>query len=155
MPFETPFLVTNFTFEDLEAVPHEHPAPTAPLAAPATIIRTDQSWAVRVSWKNTGLATGMIGGSWHLHVFAESIGPGADVMLTDFPEDHIFELEPDPEPVVYDRHFHVFAGVLPVGPAGVTLYKLVTSLTYIDLAGNRGPIAAYVEGPIIQVYDPD
>jgi hypothetical protein len=154
MPFETPFAEAVFTFEDLQAVPHEHPAPGLPLADPTTIIRTDQSWAVQVSWRNTGLATGMIDGQWHLHVFAESLGPGAEVMLTDLPEDHIFDLEPGPAPS-YNRHFHVNAGALPVGPAGVTLYKLVTSLTYIDAAGNRGPMAAYVEGPIIQVYDPN
>jgi len=151
MPFETPFATPVFTFENLTAVPHEHPAPGVPLAAPTTIIRTDQSWAVQVSWENTGLATGMIDGKWHLHVFAESMGQGVEKTLTD-PNDHIFPLQPGPAPT-YSRHFHVPAGSLPAGPTGVTLYKIVTSLTYIDAAGNRGPIAAYVEGPIIQIYD--
>jgi len=153
--FETPFAPAVFNFVDLEAVPHEHPAPGVPLADPTTIIRTDQSWAIQVSWKNTGLATGMIDGKWHLHVFAESLGAGPEVTLTDLPEDHIFDLNPGPSPVSYSRHFHVNAGALPVGPEGVRLYKLATSLTYIDAAGNRGPMAAYVEGPIIQIYDPD
>lgn len=33
-------------------------------------------------------------------------------------------------------------------------YKLVTTLTYLEVCGTPGPIAGYVEGPIIQFYRP-
>ena len=53
MPFETPFPPAIFA-GTIDAVQHEHSGVTPP-----SIIRTDQSWAVNVSWTTTGLATGM------------------------------------------------------------------------------------------------
>jgi hypothetical protein len=105
MPFETPFPPALFA-GTITAVEHEHGGVTPP-----SIIRTDQSWAVNVSWTTTGLATGMICGDWHLHLYLESIGPGPDLDLIDAVNPgHIIPLTPGLSPVGYFVHFDVFAG---------------------------------------------
>jgi hypothetical protein len=148
MPFETPFPANLFA-GSIIAVEHEHGG-----VAPQTIIRTDQSWAVNVSWTTTGLVTGMIAGSWHLHVYLESIGPGADLDLTDaINPGHIIPLTPGISPVNYFVHFDVLAGTVTAPPAGI-LYKLAVTLTYFDASGAPGPMAAFEEGPLLQFYNP-
>jgi len=148
MPCETIFAPAVFSIVNLQAVVEE-----PGVSPPSMIIRSNVDWKITVSWTTTGSGTSMICGRWHLLVFAESIGPGSEVILVD-PGDHIFDLEPGPSPVSYTRTFDVPQGRLPVvGGHGVTLYKLVTSLTYFAADGSRGPIACYEEGPIVQMYD--
>ncbi len=161
MKFESPFAPSVFD-ATITATAHEHAG-----APPATIIRTDQSWAVNISWTTTGLATGMIAGFWHLHVFLESLGPGADLDLIDpgpagGPDEHIIPLTPGASPVNYFVHFDVAAGRVNIPtpvPAAGRLYKVVTSVTYREpgpggAVGPPGPMAAYVEGPVLQFYQP-
>ena len=148
MPFETPFPANLFA-GSIIALEHEHGG-----VAPQTIIRTDQSWAVNVSWTTTGLVTGMIAGSWHLHVYLESIGPGADLDLTDaINPGHIIPLTPGISPVNYFVHIDVLAGTVIAPLAGI-LYKLAVTLTYFDASGAPGPMAAFEEGPLLQFYNP-
>ena len=129
MPFETPF---GDAFEGtISATVHEHGG-----EAPRTIIQTDDSWAVNVRWRTTGVGTGMITGTWHLHVFLESIGPGADLNLID-PADHVIPLTPDDSPVDYFVHFDVPATNNPTVPLAGALYKLVVSLTYFEPTGSK------------------
>ena len=152
MPFETPF---GAAFAGtITATVHEHTGPGDPPAPPTTIIRTNNPWAINISWQTTGLGTGMITGNWHLHVFLESIGPGPDLDLVDLaPGDHVIPLTPGLPPVDYFVHFDVPAGRVSA-PAAGRLYKLVVSLTYIESTGSPGPMAAYVEGPVLQFYNP-
>ena len=148
MPFETPFPPALFA-GTITAVPHEHGG-----VAPATIIRTDQSWAVNVSWTTTGFATGMICGAWHLHVYLESIGPGEDLDLTDaIAPGHVIPLTPGISPVDYFVHVDVLPGAVTAPLAGI-LYKLAVTLTYFDASGAPGPMAAFEEGPLLQFYNP-
>ena len=148
MPFETPFPPALFA-GTITALQHEHGG-----VAPQTIIRTDQSWAVNVNWTTTGFVTGMISGNWHLHVYLESIGPGDDLDLTDaINPGHIIPLRPGLSPVNYSVHFDVLAGRVKAPPAGI-LYKLAVTLTYFDASGAPGPMAAFVEGPLLQFYNP-
>jgi len=143
MPFETPFPTALFA-GDITASAHEHGG-----TAPQSVIRTDQSWAVNVSWTNTGFVTGMIAGNYDLHLLLESIGPGTDLDLTD-PGDHIIALTPGSSPVPYSKHVDVNAGVVPAG-----VYKLVVLLRYLEPGGTPGPMAAYVEtSPLLQFYTP-
>ena len=145
MPFETPFDTAVFGGE-ITAEAHEHGG-----EPPQSIIRTNQSWAVNVSWKNTGSATGMIAGKYDLHLLLESIGPGDDLDLVD-PNDHIIDLTPGPSPVIYGpRHVFVPANKVPAG-----IYKLVVMLRYLEPSpGNPpGPMAAFYEVSVLQFYDP-
>lgn len=144
MAFETPFSVAGAFAGTISASAHEHGG-----VAPQSVIRTDQSWAVNVSWTNTGVATPMIGGNYDLHLLLERIGPGTDLDITD-PADHIIPLTPGTSPVNYFRHVDVPAGRVPAG-----VYKLVVLLRYFDLTGAFGPMAAYEEtSPLLQFYDP-
>jgi len=147
MPIETPFAPLVFD-ATISAIEHEHGG-----APPMSIIRTNQSWAVNIRWQTTGLATGMITGNWHLHCFLESLGPGADIDLVD-PGDHIVPLTPGPSPVNYAVHFDVPAGAVGPVPAAGRLYRLVVSLTYREPGGGPGPMAGFVEGPVLQFYQP-
>jgi hypothetical protein len=146
MPFETPF--PKFLFAGtITAVQQENGG-----ALPETIIRTNQSWAVNVSWTTTGFVTGMIAGDWHLHLYLESIGPGPDLNIIDA-ADHIIPLTPGPSPVNYAVRVDVPATAV-TAPAAGRLYKLVATLTYLEPGGAPGPMAAFEEGPILQFYNP-
>lgn len=146
MPFETPF--PKFLFAGMINAFHQENGG----AYPETIIRTNQSWAVNVSWTTTGLATPMIDGTWHLHLYLESMGPGPDLNLID-PPDHVVPLAPGLSPVNYSVRIDVPAFTVAAPLAGV-LYKLVVTLTYFDITGAPGPMAAFEEGPILQFYNP-
>jgi hypothetical protein len=126
--------------------------------APQTIIQTGKHWSVHINWKTFGPANAMVGGSWHLHAYLESVGPGPDLDLIDSPPptptDHVIPLTPSSSAeVAYSAHLDVPAGTVTAPLAG-RIFKLVVTLTYFDLLGGPGPMAAYVEGPIVQFYNP-
>lgn len=147
MAFETPNITLN---GDISAVIHD-----AFGVAPATIIKAGSPWSVHINWEMTGLNWQMVAGTWHVHVNLESIGPGPEVSLFDFADPNC---QNQPLPSIngkYSCHFDVPGNVF--GPAVVPhqglAMKLVVLLTYVDPLGNRGPIAAYWEGPILQFYE--
>jgi hypothetical protein len=153
MPFETPFSPIPGLFDaTITSFQHELGG-----VAPNTIIRTDQAWHIHLSWQTTGIATSMIGGSWHVHAYLESVGPGNDVNLVD-PGDHVIPLTPGVSPVNYNIVLDVGPNVVGLPPGtgmnDTGLYKLVVALTYIDLANAPGPMAAFEEGPMLQFYNP-
>ena len=94
MPFETPFSVPGAFAGTINATVLDQNG-----VAPSTIIRTNQNWSVRVNWQTTGIATGMISGTWHLHAYLESLGPGADLDLID-PNDLNIPLTQAPAPSI-------------------------------------------------------
>lgn len=112
---------------------------------PTSIIGTDQSWYAHVTWEFNGLLVPLIGGWWNLQLHLESMGPGSEYSLPD-PAD-VIPLTPGENN--YSHHIEVTAGTVDTGA-----YKLVTTLTYTDLTDNPGPIAGYVEGPMLQFYEP-
>lgn len=119
--------------------------------APTTIIRTDQAWAVDLTWQLHGPLVPMICGHWCLHIFMESIGSGPEFSLPD----------PGPEILIpvnqpsgnYSHHFHVPAGRVTADHCS-TPYKVVVAITYKTQYGTPGPLAGFVEGPILQFYNP-
>lgn len=144
MAFETipgDFNVANFT-----ATVHEH----SMLRAPASVIRTDQEWAVRVRFETSGGLSEHLPGTWHLGVYLESIGPGpeAQVALKHVP------LTPGPGTVVYNEDLVIPANTIAVPNHQTTPFKLVTTVSFIWPDGTPGPMAGYLEGPIIQMYNP-
>lgn len=156
MPFEIPASLAGLfdvTMSDLTAASIVEPG-----ARPSTIIRTDHEWYVNLEWDTSGPLTGWIGGTWHLHLYLESMGPGDEVELFDekeppadpgYPKEHDIPLTPGPSP----RHYHLHPDIKKnaVKPGA---YKLVATVTYTDLAGNPGEMAGYWEGPIVQFITP-
>jgi hypothetical protein len=116
-----------------------------------TILYTNTPWTIHVDWQTNGPANIFMVGDFHLHAYLESLGPatpdldlyGADVALT-----------PSAAPVIsYLVHIPVAASTVTADHSG-KLYKLVVSMTYRNILGAPGPIAAYAEGPILQFFNP-
>ena len=129
----------------IQATVHEHGG-----TAPTNIIRTDQAWGVNLAWQIHGPLVPMICGWWCLHIFMESIGPGPEFALPDpgpeilIPVDHINGN--------YSYHFDVPAGRVTADHCG-TPYKVVVAITYKTQYGTPGPLAGFVEGPMLQFYN--
>jgi len=118
-------------------------------AKPTSIIRTDQEWGVKVHWDLKGSLAPLICGEWCVHLCLESIGPGPELRF-DHPHIH---LDPcgDGE---YNCDFRIKPGKIR-GKDCSYPYKLVVTVTYLTACEKPGPIAGFVEGPILQFYDPD
>lgn len=119
-------------------------------SAPTTVIDETQSWEARFDWGVHGSPlTKMLAGKWCLSLHLESIGPGPEVLLP----------VSGPKEVPFDPAISHYTAVITV-PAGTiatsadVIYKVVACLTTKDALGRPGPIAGYVEGPILQFFDP-
>ena len=117
---------------------------------PTTIIRIDQDWTVTMEWALTGALKSMICGNWCLNVDLESIGPGEELELPT-PELHV-PLDPCGDGK-YCKKIRIPAGTVKTEHCS-TPYKLVATVTYLNACGRPGPMAGFVEGPILQFYDP-
>lgn len=110
------------------------------------------NWEVQVDWTLSGYLSRMICGSWALDVYLESIGPGDELELPQDPDDRDIPLDPTGSGK-YSATFHVPADfVKPVPGETDIAYKMVVSLTYKDVGGRPGPLAGFVELPMVQFY---
>jgi hypothetical protein len=113
---------------------------------PKTIIRTDQEWGVRVYWELKGSLAEYICGSWCVRVCLESIGKGPErnweykgIRLDPCGKgEYRYDFKFKPDEITAD-----FCS---------TPYKLVVTVTYISECHKPGPIAGFVELPIVQFY---
>jgi hypothetical protein len=116
------------------------------------IIRTTDSWALKVDWTLTGPGAAFVSPNekWNVRVFVESIGPGFESLMPPAAEiqatggmnqsyTHTFTFPPNGNMAAPN-----FSGV----------YKVVVVLTLKDPMGNPLPIAGFSEEPIIQFYRP-
>ena len=148
MAFEAPFgdLLTG-TAE----ITVKDPAGITP---PSTIIKTDDAWQVEVKWEIDGVAASFIGGEWEVSVFVEAIGPGAEKQVGTTKNVPLSDAAPLPLPRAYTTAVDVPAFDPNTG-AGLDkgAYRLITLVNYKN---QNMPLemAAFVEGPILQVYEP-
>ena len=119
-------------------------------ARPTTIIRTDQEWGVKLHWDLKGSLAPFICGRWCVHLFLESMGPGPELKLDANPD--YIPLDPCGNGE-YDFDFRVRRGVV-TGRHCSNPYKLVATITYLTACDKPGPIAGFVEGPMLQFYEP-
>jgi hypothetical protein len=116
---------------------------------PTNIIRNDQDFEVQLTWTLEGTLTPFVCGAWCVAVHLESIGAGAEFKL---PVDALhLPLDPAPGAQEYRAWVRIPAGSVPADLCG-TAYKLVSTVTYLTPKGQPGPMAGYVEGPIVFVY---
>ncbi|RME49230.1 MAG: hypothetical protein D6791_01225 [Chloroflexi bacterium] len=113
---------------------------------PSTVIQTDDPWNVQVQWSIDGVAAWLLGGEWHLRVFAESIGPGPEVLLGTATVP--LATVPPPPPRNFTHTINVPAGTLPEGT-----YRLVTVINYTN-GGVPAEMAGFDDGTVIQLYNP-
>jgi hypothetical protein len=116
------------------------------------IIRIDQDWGVVFKWGLEGSLKRMICGEWCLHLDLESIGKGEEFSLPD-PRNEVHIDFKGCERCEFEYVFRVPKGTVDARHCSVP-YKLVATVTYLDECDVPGPMAGYVEGPIIQFYDP-
>ncbi len=120
--------------------------------APTNIIRIDEAWKVSIDWELIGSLKSMVCGTWCLHLHLESIGQGEELDLFEGNREVHVKLDPCGDGK-YHYDFMVPAGTIYPKHCS-TPYKLVTTLTYLNECGRPGPMAGFVEGQILQFYDP-
>jgi len=119
---------------------------------PTTIIGINQTWSVKLNWKIEGPLARLICGTWCLHVHLESIGRGRELSLPDPGQEVLIPLDPCGSGE-YAYEFVVPPGKVKALDCSVP-YKLVATVTYRTQCGYAGPMAGFVELPIVQFYDP-
>lgn len=129
---------------------------------PSHILDIHDAWTVDVKWTLTGKMARMMCGTWAVDAFLESIGRGKDLELPDDTKD-LAQVEIQPYSTGnYQATFHVPAdfiqaawdkdeqGQLKREPS--IPYKLVVTVTYKDPVGRPGPLAGFVEYPMLTFY---
>ncbi|MDX2039654.1 MAG: hypothetical protein SF097_00310 [Acidobacteriota bacterium] len=116
--------------------------------APTTIIDYDQEWGVKIKWQLSGSLVPFICGSWCVSLYFESMGAGPEF---DLHRTHTLELNPCGSGK-YDYDFRVPRGTIRKEHCGRP-YKVVAAVTFVTKCGKPGPMAGYVEGPMIQFYE--
>ena len=119
--------------------------------APTRIIRTNEDWYVDIKWELTGSIVPMLCGEWCIHLLMESIGPGEELKLHDYDNPYNIHLNPCGDGK-YHTHLDVKKGTVKPEHCS-TPYKLVVAITYLTECHKPGPIAGFVELPMVQFYD--
>ena len=141
---------TDLAISNFKATVYEVDNPPPPDMEP-TVIRTDQAWGVRVHFETSGNAATWLSGKWCVGVFVESIGPGQELEAGWL---HV-DLTPGLVlPIAYDTEIKVPAGKITVPSHLTRPFKLVTTVSYMDPNGAVLPMAGFLEGPIVQFYNP-
>jgi hypothetical protein len=118
--------------------------------APSRILDIEDGWNVDIHWELTGPVFPMIDGTWHVDGYMESMGPGDEFELPNEPA----PISVNPNPThKYDAHFHIPAGTVNPAPGeNDIVYKLVVTVTYFNTWGVPGPMAGFVEVPMLHFY---
>ena len=119
-------------------------------AKPVSIIRTDQEWGVKVRWTLKGSLAEFICGEWCLHLRLESLGPGPELL---FDASKRIPLEPCGKGE-YEYDFRIKPGRITGAHCSIP-YKPVVTVTYYTACHKPGPMAGFVELPILQFYEAD
>lgn len=135
--------------------------------APSRILDINDDWYVDCDWTLSGPLRRFICGTWSVDVYMESIGEGPEFELPDEEVEDI-PLQPSADGH-YSARFNVPAKFIQThledwreeraehGERGGELetdivYKMVVTVTYKDPMGRPGPIAGFVEYPMLQFY---
>lgn len=142
------------------------PAGFPPPAISNLVIDPTQPFEIALKWRLEGplvpLWLAALGGNWSVSAYAESVGPGPEVILR---QDSLAvsagtPIPPSPTDVEWTTTLTVPANVLdeenpgnPAGPSGV--YKLASTVFLDSTLGVPGfDIVGFIEGPVIKVESP-
>ena len=138
------FVVSNFTATVVDAG-----------QSPTNIIRATDQFAVEVKWTTSGPLSAHLPGNWHVFAFLESIGTGPDF---DFNADvSPIPLTPGAGDINYTAKVTVPANTVkipPGHPREAMPMKLVVTVTYDWGANNPGPMAGFIEMPVVLFFNP-
>lgn len=121
---------------------------------PTNVIRVSDGFHIHLDWDTDGPLSAFLKGFWHVRAYLESIGPGQELEL---PGDKI-ALTPQPGSIHYHGHVVVPANTVKVAgahPNESVPMKFVATVTYCWPDDTPGPMAGYIEGPILQFYNPN
>lgn len=117
---------------------------SALLLMPTTIVNQNDPWNIRVDFETEGFFAPLLGGTWQVRAFLESLGPGFEgiagttVIAAGLPL----------------RRAAVNIPILAGNPLGLVpgIYKLVVTVTHL----NPGPtgIAGYYEAGVVEIVQP-
>ena len=119
---------------------------------PTTILEADKDFKVHINWYLEGPLTPFVCGSWCVSIFMESIGPGPELKLPA--EELHIPLEPCPGRNDYSAWVLIPADTIRPEHCNVP-YKLVATVTYRTPKDKPGPMAGFVDGPVLQFYVTD
>ena len=130
------------------------------------VLDPTKPYNINVAWEITGSLTPLwlaalstASPSWSVAAYAESVGPGPELLLTEEPVAVASAFDQLPNAWRWKHQLTVAANTLPEenpgpgGPSGV--YKLVVTAFLNSALGPIGfDIMGYAEGPVIKVEDP-
>jgi hypothetical protein len=125
---------------------------------PPDVIHAGDDFKIKCDWFLTGGLASSLGGTWHVQAAFESIGPGAEFVTADIlvPLTGLAGAPPAPG---YTAEIDIPAGPnFPSGdpkvPAGQRSgpYQVTVLLSYADVAGNPGPLAASVNMEDLTIF---
>lgn len=115
---------------------------TPPGTTPTTIIRTNQEWYIKMSWKTFGALNCLMCGNWQLEVYLEQMGKG-EYDLPNSARSVPFVSSPHQ----YHHEIHFPANKVPEG-----VYRIVVTIKMQGPTGIPGPVVGFAEGPLVQFY---
>lgn len=115
-----------------------------PAGSVARIIQSDQPVSITFDWRTSGLLVPFLSGNWKGSIFLEKMGGGEYTLPNNVATTPFIGSNPHS----YHLSVNIPAGTLPTG-----VYKVVASLNFSAPNGTPGPIAAFTELGMIQVYE--
>lgn len=108
---------------------------------PSNVLESSLPFTINVTWDYNTF--GLLGGRWLIQAFAESIGPGPEIVIGS--AGPVAAAPDGPKATA----INVGANTLPANNSGV--YKIVIVLTHENPAGSPTNVAALSEGPLVKM----
>ena len=119
-------------------------------AAPSTVLDANEPFDVRVEWQVPAPINTLIGGSFRLRVFAESIGPGQEEQIGP-----TINVAAVPNQLDYLQDIAIPGDTLQgegVAPLSSGVYKIVAVLQHLN--GGENEVSGFAESPLVQLRTP-
>lgn len=122
-------------------------------AAPTTVLDSGEPFDVRVEWQVPNPINDVIGGSFRIRIFAESIGPGQEEQIGA-----TMNIPAVPNQLNYAENINIIGSSLEgegeAVPGGVSsgVYKIVAVLQHLNPGANE--VSGFAESPLVQLRTP-
>jgi hypothetical protein len=118
--------------------------------APTNVIRRSDPFEVRCRWFVDGPLAPALGGQWRVELLGEGQGPAIEI---EVPAPALIALDGRTGPgSPYTTTFNIPANSVNLLGRPQAVLDLTVALTYIDVANNPGPIAAFVDLDKVMVF---
>ncbi len=125
---------------------------------PVNIIRTVDTFTIRVEWSLDLPAASLLGGDWLVRAYAEFMGPGQEQQLGGTVQVNVAAGTPTATTIDFRGDVVVVPPHLEAeGPASSGVYKLVVIVTHQNIVGGTlqpTVLAGFSEADFIQMRNP-